>query len=312
MHYAEVLKVLAANKNGRSYPSRTDPRYSENFITPVFTPKFGIDISKVHSVFTIGSCFARNIEETLASLGVALPTTKFATPKEEWPHRPNGLLNEYNPGSISQKIIVTLKNKKSPSETIYKNAELFHDLLLCGGSGVSYERAIERRAEISGVYSELINSDVIIITLGFIEAWYDNQSNQWLNRMPPNNKDIEGNRFVFKRIDVEEVMNMMSEAFSMLDSLGKKIILTVSPVPISTTLTNSDCVVANEYSKSVLRVCAERLRNDFSNVDYYPSYEMARIPGLISYNDDNIHVKNSVVEKITSYMVKIYQEAAKI
>ncbi|WP_188710276.1 GSCFA domain-containing protein [Polaromonas eurypsychrophila] len=312
MNYLDVLKVLSKNKNNRDYPGKQDPRYSDNFITPGFEPKFGIDMAHVNSVFTIGSCFARNIEEVLEPMGILLPTKRFVSPKDEFPARPNGLLNEYNPGSISQKIISTLRKEKIPEETIFKHADLYHDLLLHGGSGVSYERAINRRHEIDSIYEDLIKSEVVIITLGFVEAWYDNATMQWLNRMPPYNKNVDSNRFTFKRLDVYDVMPMLSEALSELDSLNKKIILTVSPVPISKTLTKSDCIVANEFSKSVLRVCAERLRAEFKNVDYYPSYEMARIPGLIAYKDDNIHVKDSIVAKITSHMVNKYQEAARI
>jgi len=312
MNYIDVLTVLSENKINRNYPGKQDSRYSDNFITPGFQPKFGIDMKRVNSVFTIGSCFARYIEEVLEPMGISLPTKRFIAPKDEWRARPNGLLNEFNPGSISQKIISTLRKEKKPEETIFKHADSYHDLLLCGGGGVSYERAVSRRQEIDSVYEDLINSEVVIITLGFIEAWYDNATKQWLNRMPPYNEDVEPNRFIFKRLDVDDVMSLLSVALSELDSLGKKIILTVTPVPISMTFTNSDCIVANEFSKSVLRVCAERLRADFKNVDYYPSYEMARIPGLVAYNDDNVHIKRPVVEKIIFHMVSKYQEASNI
>lgn len=310
MNYSEIINILSANKNCRIYPNKSDSRYSENFITPSFTPKFGIDIASVVPIFTIGSCFARNIEEVLEPMGVVLPTYQFDAPKEEWSGRKNGLLNEYNPGSISQKIIATLRKEMAPEETILEHANLYYDLLLCGSSGVSYDRAINRRNEINSVYEYLVKSEVVIITLGFIEAWYDNYTNQWLNRMPPHGKQTDPNRFIFKRLDVHDVMPMLSEALSELNYLNMKIILTVSPVPIHTTFTKFDCTVANEFSKSVLRVCCERLSNEFKNVDYFPSYEMARIAGLMAYEDDNVHVKNSIVEKITSYMVKKYQEAA--
>ena len=200
LNYIDVLTVLSENKINRNYPGKQDSRYSDNFITPGFQPKFGIDMTRVNSVFTIGSCFARYIEEVLEPMGISLPTKRFIAPKDEWRARPNGLLNEFNPGSISQKIISTLRKEKKSEETIFKHADSYHDLLLCGGSGVSYERAVSRRQEIDSVYEDLINSEVVIITLGFIEAWYDNATKQWLNRMPPYNEDIEPNRFIFKRL----------------------------------------------------------------------------------------------------------------
>jgi hypothetical protein len=309
MNYFDVVKILAQNKDGRNYPSRSDARFSNGLILPTFKPKFAIDLQSVNSVFTIGSCFARNIEEVLQPMGVNLPTKKFAVPKHEWQHRPNGLLNEYNPGSISQKILATLQQKSSPVETIFQHRDTFYDLLLCAGNGVSYQRAISRRKEIEQVYQELLTSEVVIITLGLVEAWYDNATQQWLNRMPPFSKEIDAKRFTLKRLDVDQAMPLLQEAFAALDGMHKKIVLTVSPVPMQTTFNNSDCVVANEFSKSVLRVCADRLSRDFNNVDYFPSYEIARAAGFNAYIDDLVHVKHEVVESITRYMINKYQQA---
>jgi len=311
MNYAEVLNILQKNKDGRNYPGKSDDRYKENFITPTFKPKFGIDLASVDSVFTIGSCFARNIEDLLEKMGVSLPTKKFSAPKSEWAARPNGLLNEYNPGSINQKIMSALKQEIPDEETIIKSGDMYHDLLLCGGSGVTLERAVNRRKEINDVYDKLRLSEIVIITLGYIEAWYDNKTSQWLNRIPPHSKDIDSKRFIFRRLDVFDAMPLLTEALSALSLLNKKIILTVSPVPISTTMTNYDCVVANEFSKSVLRVCAERLSSTIKNVDYFPSYEMGRLPGFSAYVDDNVHIKDSEVAKITDFMVRKYREAVK-
>ncbi len=100
---------------------------------------------------------------------------------------------------------------------------------------------------------------------------------------------------------------MLTEALDALCSLDKKVILTVSPVPIQTTFSDVDCVVANEFSKAVLRVCAERLSRQMKNVDYFPSYEMARVAGLTAYCEDNVHVLDSVVSTITRNMIDVYQ-----
>jgi len=309
MNYLEVIKVLMKNK-GRKYPSKLDARYWDNFIIPNFTPKFGIDFSKANSVFTIGSCFARNLEELLMPLGVNLPTTKFSVPIEERVGpRSNRLLNEYNPGSICQKIFSTLDKKRDSELTLYNHDGVIHDLLLPPANGVEFQRAIERRNEIAKVYDNLILSEIVIITLGYVEAWYDQESMSWLNRMPPYNKKEDARRFSFRRLDVFECMPMLSEALDALSSKNKKIILTVSPVPINTTMTNSDCIIANEFSKSVLRVCAERLSKSIKNVDYYPSYEMVKTSGLSCFDVDNIHVLDSVVGKITTHMISKYLEA---
>lgn len=302
------MKIAGSNKS-RTYPNRLDKRYRNNLIFPNVKPKFKLDFLTGSPVFTIGSCFARNIEEALVSLGISLPTKKFIAPKSEWPARPNGLLNEYNPGSISQKIIMTLEGKHSPVETIFPHKDQYYDLLLCGGAAVTYDRSIERRKEIFDVYSNLLLSEIVIITLGFIEVWFDQETNCYLNRKPIFEAQNR-NRFIFRRLDVFDAMPLLEKALEALTSLGKYIILTLSPVPLAATFTNQDCVIANEFSKSVLKVCIERLCRKFNNVDYFPSYEIVRSVGLSGYEKDNIHVVDDVVTEITKYMIDIYHESS--
>ena len=51
-----------------------------------------------------------------------------------------------------------------------------------------------------------------------------------------------------------------------------KIVLTVYPVPFSDTFSGQDVIVANTYSKSVLRCVAQDLTELYDHVDYFPSY----------------------------------------
>ena len=308
MNYGEALKQAISNSRSRDYPGSSDSRSRCGTVFPKHKPKFVMRFSPEKTIFTIGSCFARNIEEALFDRSVFLPTVTFKAPPQEWPHRPNGLLNEYNPGAISQRIIYALERKSFPPETIVANGDRFADLLLTGGSDVTMERATERRAQIDAVYSHLARSDLAIITLGFVEAWFDQETQLFLNRAPPHRfAEKHANRFVFKRLDVFDCMPLLEKAVNALAEGGIKVILTVSPVPLNTTFTAVDCVVANEFSKSVLRVCAERL-SQHRLVDYFPSYEIVRCSGMAGYIDDQIHVRDELVRQITSYMVSVYYE----
>ena len=57
------------------------------------------------TVFTIGSCFARNIEENLARLGYRLPMLDFDVPDQEKRNsRAAGLLNKYTPPAVWQEL----------------------------------------------------------------------------------------------------------------------------------------------------------------------------------------------------------------
>lgn len=306
--FNSALKNSALNRSGRKFPDREDERCADGTLFPEFTPSFNIEAGA--SIFTIGSCFARNIEEALQPLDFKLPTSAFSSPKSEWPGRANGLLNEYNPGTISQRICYALAGKHSPEETIVASGDLYADLMLMGGAvDVTKERALERRNEIFDVYANLPKTPYVVITLGFIEAWFDNQTQLFINRIPPRSfKTSDPQRFSLKVLDVSESFALLEPAFAALNDNGSKVVLTVSPVPIQSTFTTVDCVTANEYSKSVLRVCSEMLCKRFANVDYFPSYEIVRSGGLVNYGVDNVHVKNEVVKKITSLMIKKYSK----
>jgi hypothetical protein len=306
--FKSALKNAATNKTGRKFPDREDERCKAAVLFPEFKPSFKIESGA--SIFTIGSCFARNIEEVLEPLNFKLPTMAFSVPKSEWRARPNGLLNEYNPGTISQRILHALEGKQTPEETIVASGDLYTDLMIMqGATDITKERAIERRNEIFEIYTQLQKTPYVIITLGFIETWFDNQTQLFINRIPPRSfQASDPERFSFRILDVFESFSLLEPAMAALADHGSKVILTVSPVPIQATFSTSDCVIANEYSKSVLRVCAEMLCKRFANIDYFPSYEIARSGGLANYIHDNLHVKKEVVEKITTLMVEHYSK----
>src|SRR5919204_2263391 len=97
------------------YPDRSDSRTRQGALFPDIQARFRFEPGC--RVFTIGSCFARNIERYLT--GYDLPTMRFSAPKEEWPEAgPNGLLNEYNAGAISQRIERAFTGRKAPPETV--------------------------------------------------------------------------------------------------------------------------------------------------------------------------------------------------
>jgi hypothetical protein len=309
--FREVVRTAHLNGPRRNFPGTNDPRSSSGLLFPSYRPKFPIQFDGI-TIFTLGSCFARNIEEVLAACNVSLPTLAFSAPKSEWPARANGLLNEFNPGTMRQRVLFALQAKDYPVETIVPMGDSYIDLLLpTGGAPVTFERAVARRNEIASVYASLSSSNLVIITLGLIEAWFDNLTNLYLNRMPPQAfADRHRGRFELRSLDVSDSVSMLREALEALTNTGPRILLTVSPVPLKTTLTADDCIVANEFSKSVLRVTAQLLASH-PMIDYFPSYEIVRSGGTASYDEDGVHVKTRVVERVTSFMLAAFANSGK-
>jgi hypothetical protein len=296
-----------ANKRWRKYPSKEDVRFTNGVIFPHVDPLWTFDWPNTN-VFTIGSCFARNIEQSLLKLDVTVPTQSFTADKLEWyyyPH-PAHILNEYNPGTMSQRINCALDGTSTGTDNLYQTkGGRYHDQLLhTTGNYVTLERAVERRADIDQLYSKLPEADLVIVTLGLIEAWYDPATGNYLND-PPLGKDFKN--YTFKRLTVQESVDLLGPAVKRLADRGQRVLITVSPFPLVATFTSDDCVVANEYSKNVLRVVAEELR-DGKMVDYFPSYEIVRSAGTVALQDDLIHPDDAMIDQVVSYMIRNYTQ----
>ncbi|MBD3665378.1 GSCFA domain-containing protein [Sulfitobacter sp. TSTF-M16] len=299
--FSQTLK-----NDARKYPNREDERYDDFMFFPAIEPSFSI--GRDETVFTIGSCFARNVEKFLLDHNVTVPTAHFEAPHEEAPGNPNRVLNQYNPGTMMQ--VVEAAGQTPDKRAIYGGltGSVVDCLLATGGRAVSKSRAMERRQQISDLYGAGLGaSQTVIITLGLIETWYDKQDELYLNEAPGvrfvrKNPD----RFEFRQMGYEECSSVVNKMLQRLTDLGKKVVLTVSPVPLQVTFSGGDAVTRNAYSKSLLRVVAEQAATTFDNVDYFPSYEMVTTGGFRSFGNDNVHVRPIVVERIVRYMLDAY------
>ncbi|MEL7344537.1 MAG: GSCFA domain-containing protein, partial [Pseudomonadota bacterium] len=204
-----VFQRTLANK-ARNYPGAADSRSSGGKIFPSFAP--GFEIPKGSSVFTIGSCFARNVERALLGRDIVVPTADYSAPSDEAPGQPNRILNQYNPATMLQCVQAA---GQDPSEVALYDAPggkgVIDPLLATGTRPVSRARALERRAEISALYRDgLAASDTVVITLGLIEAWFEAQSGHYLNEAPMRRvlKDHPG-RWTFHRMSVETCRGMV-------------------------------------------------------------------------------------------------------
>lgn len=295
--YGNLLQGV--KKRTFRYPSKGETGYHEGVLLPKLHPKFVIGPSE--KIFTIGSCFAREIESRLVQRGFDVPISKFPSPH---------MLNEYNAGTILQRIeSVFGMFTYEEGMGIEENDKGFVDLFLhIAQAPVALDVLYLRRRVIAELYQELLAADTIVITLGLTETWFDTKYQCYVNKAPSRmTVGREPERFQFHRMDVEDVQARVANALALVNGHShKKIILTVSPIPIEATFSQSNAIVANSYSKAVLRVVAEKMASDFDNVDYFPSYEMAISGGTRYYQDDNVHVTDELVDIITRHMLSNY------
>ena len=104
-----------------------------------------------------------------------------------------------------------------------------------------------------------------------------------------NNSDLRVDIYLANKIEkftrsyIKKIINLIG---------NKKIIFTVSPIPLNFTFSNRDVVIANKYSKSVLRAAVENFIDD-KNCFYFPSFEIVQdcVGWPNSYKEDKRHVK---------------------
>ena len=82
---------------------------------------------------------------------------------------------------------------------------------------------------------------------------------------------------------------------------GVRIVITVSPVPLSRTFLGDDVLTANGYSKGMLRGAAGEFADAHDDVEYFGSYEMITVSERsLAYLEDQVHVQNSATAAVTS------------
>lgn len=147
------------------------------------------------------------------------------------------------------------------------------------GGYISREELLADRAQhLAAVRRMFETLDVFVFTLGLTECWRSREDGAVFPVCP----GVEGgtfdpSKYEFYNQGVEDVVADLTAFRDALHAVNPKaeIIFTVSPVPLVATAEEGAHVLsATTYSKSVLRVAAESMRQRFENVHYFPSYEV--------------------------------------
>lgn len=286
-------------------------RLDEAPVTIQVAPAFRIEPSQ--KVFCIGSCFARNIEEHLLYRGIEVLSKRIRCPKEEWPYRPNGIVNKFTTHSMFQELHWLVDPPSlDPEVLLTRSGSGWVDLqLVYGAPPVTLESAIKRRAYLMRDYFPRIEqADVVIVTLGLNEVWRDVSNGIWLNTAPSVfNVRRQPERYALHLTDALENHQALESFHEILKRInsGARMIVTVSPVPMNATFSGQDVLVANMRSKCTLRAAAETFCQNHEDVAYFPSFEMITLADRpLVYEEDKIHVRDGIVGHVTSEFIRTF------
>lgn len=290
----------------RSAPNRIEP-----FTTPSFAVPFQMQPGE--KIFTVGSCFARNVEAELVRRGFDLPMRKLFQ-RDEFIGIEMGAINNFGTPSIYNEFAWALGEQPFDLNDHIMEVQggKFVDLhVISSIRPGTREAVVARRRAITEGYRSFLNCRVVIMTLGLVEIWYDSRTRYYLNSTPrPSMLRAEPDRFKLHVLSYEEAYRYLEDTIALIRKHGRpdvQVILTVSPVPLAATHRPDDVIVANSYSKSVLRVVAETIVQKHDFVTYFPSYEsIMHSDRRATWKDDFIHVNEEIVALNVDRMIDAF------
>jgi hypothetical protein len=285
-------------------------------VWPEVEPSFRLRRGAV--VFTIGSCFARNIEEHLHNIGCDVPMLRFRLPPSEWHGPPTSALNKYSPPAFRQVLAWTAAIHDRDGEVAWSDCEAgaldcgeagYFDLELAAQAPVTRARFIERRQQIYDVVSSAFTVDCVMMTPGLVEAWRDEATGLYIQG--PTSRYVLGAPERFRSV-VVGYPQAVADLLAAIDIIrarnpASKLLVTVSPVPMLASFTGQDVRTANTYSKAVLRAACGALCAERRLVDYFPSFESVTLsaPSRV-WDPDRVHVSQAFVGKIANRLLETY------
>lgn len=301
-----------AFENARNNTDRTMHRFYEKnqaYADIMHKPKFQLVASD--GIFTIGSCFARNIENALHASGVNVLSDVIELPGDYYEiggARRTGYQNVYTPGSIYE--AVSLATTSRPYHSIIESNGRYVDLLTSGLVPLTKEEVYAIRDGLIVTYKKLKEAGTLVITLGYNESWTYIPDGSYTNRAPSHmalRRRVD--EFSFSRLGYKQSYDLVASSLSILRDISPlcKVILTVSPVPLGDTFTSESVVVANQLSKATLRTVATDVAANYSFVDYFPSYEIIMNSDRSkTFLNDGMHVQGPAVENVIRQFTACY------
>jgi hypothetical protein len=273
-----------------------------------------------HKVATMGSCFAQHISRHLSRSGCTFFVTETAPPNltsQEAAARNFGVFSARYGNVYTVRQAIQLFQRAfgnfTPLEKSWHQGDRLVDPFrpTIESAGFSTVQELERSREdhFAAVRRIFLESDWLIFTLGLTEAWRDRCDGAVFPVAPGvSGGDFDDSRYEFVNFGVDEVRSDLAEFLRLAKSLkpGLRVLLTVSPVPLVATYEKRHVWSSTVTSKSVLRVAADEAEKQFSDVIYFPSFEVITSPaaGGRYYHDDLRQVTETGVKHVMRLFTK--------
>ena len=259
-------------------------------------------------ISSIGSCFAQHVGKWLNAGGYQFNQSKLETNQTS----SFAFGNLYTPRCLLQWFDMSDNLKPFDiNSAIYSDNHKYYDLLRPNfnpkGFGSHADLVTARLAASNEMRETLLETDLLVFTLGLTEAWKDNGDVYYPSCPGVVSGIFDDSIYTFHNFSYEEIRSDLEEIATRLQSINPdiQIILTVSPVPLTATMTNKHILVANQHSKSLLRTVAGFLSDNHTVFSYFPSYEIITVAGAEDFRfEQNLR---SVTPQAVNYVMQHFR-----
>lgn len=201
----------------------------------------------------------------------------------------------------------------SPQEWIWQKGDRYFDALRPSVDPAGHPSANsvrqQRNEHLAAVRRLVRDADLFVFTLGLTEGWEHVMSGTVYPTAPgtiAGDWDPAAVRFHnFSFLEIQKDLIAVIEHVRALNP-RMQFLLTVSPVALAATATAQNVLVANSYSKSVLRAVAGEVVDSTDGVFYFPSFDMitGANSGETLYEPDQRQVRPDTVDFVMQRFTK--------
>ncbi|MBL7856398.1 MAG: GSCFA domain-containing protein [Cyclobacteriaceae bacterium] len=227
----------------------------DEFRTKIKTPAAADQIGLNDKIFTLGSCFSDAMGSRLQAF--KLPTLA----------NPFGVI--YNPHSLHKLLRYAIFNEGPHANTYLQQEDIFLNYDFHSEFSALHQLELERsiRNTIGASHYFLKEARYLIVTYGTAFAYEHANSGE----VVANCHKVPAAHFTKVLLSQKKILESFAELYASLKAFNPtlRIILTVSPVRHI-----KDTLELNSVSKSILRIACHTLQERYTNVEYFPAYEI--------------------------------------
>jgi hypothetical protein len=270
-----------------------------------------MDITLTDRIATAGSCFAQHIGRNLAERGANFmdcepaPAAFFASGAEARRFGYGVYSCRYGNIYTARQLIQLFEEafgRRKPRDIVWSSSGRFFDALRPSvdpvGQASERDVLMLRERHLEMVRKMFTSLDIFVFTMGLTEGWISKIDATMYPTAPGTLcGSFDADSHSFHNLGFQEIWSDMVAFWEGLHQVNSKarMLLTVSPVPLTATASGDHVLVASTYSKSVLRSIAGELAKNFDSIFYFPSYEViSSHPSRGMFYDPNLRSVNEM------------------